>query len=197
MALAEVEKHSGTIDGIVAEKDEDEPERGRKAAASEDSGRTEEDSAALALEEKLRNNNMSTLTIDTVAGGRKDFKLQNVDPFFNDPSGRYYSTFEKRLDDNLGNLSSDKLCVEEYLKTSEKDWFGKFHEAKMGKTSGKDSSAASTVDEFQLSHDYVPPKLVRKWLQVKIGDWPIYSFLLALGQIIAANSCKCSIGLLL
>lgn len=191
MALAEVEKQSRNIDGIVAEKDEDEPERGRKAASSEDSGSTEESTSGT-LKDKLANNNMSTLTIDTVAAGRKDFKLQNVDPFFNDPSGRYYSTFEKRLDDNLGNLSSDKLCVEEYLKTSEKDWFGKFHEAKMGKTSGKDSSAASTVDEFQLSHNYVPPRLVRKWLQVKIGDWPIYSFLLAFGQIIAANSCKWS-----
>lgn len=190
MALAEVEKRDSTIDGIVAENSEDHAERGRQPS-SEDS-ESNRDSASRTLVETLAKNNFSTLTLDTVAGGRKDFKLQNVDPFFNDPSGRYYSTFEKRLDENLGNLSSDKLCVEEYLKTSEKDWFGKFHDVKMGRPSGKGSSAASTVAEFPLGHDYKPPRLARKWLQIKIGDWPIYSFLLAFGQIIAANSCKLS-----
>lgn len=188
MALAEVESRSATIDGVVAEKGDDEARRGRQSATSEDS-QSSGSATARGLEETL-NKNISTLTIDTVAAGRKDFRLQNVDPFFNDPSGRYYSTFEKQLDDNMGNLSSDKLCVEDYLKTSEKDWFGKFHEAKMGKTSSKRSSASETLQEFPLGHGYVPPRLVRKWFQFKVGDWPIYSFLLAFGQIIAANSCK-------
>lgn len=132
---------------------------------------------------------MSSLTIDTVAGGRKDFKLQNVDPFFNDPSGRYYNDFEKHLDDHMEDLSSDKLCVEDYLKKSEKDWFGKFYDVKLGKPMARDSSDDSP-DEFQLNHDHVAPTMLRKWLQKKVGDWPVYTFLLALGQIISANSCK-------
>ncbi|CAI7610059.1 unnamed protein product [Penicillium glandicola] len=43
-------------------------------------------------------------------------------------------------------------------------------------------------DEFLLGKDYVPPTGLKKWMQIKIGDWPVYSIFLALGQIIAANS---------
>lgn len=48
--------------------------------------------------------------------------------------------------------------------------------------------AASLADEFLLGEHYERPSLLKRWLQTRIGDWPIYSLLLALGQIMAANS---------
>lgn len=192
-ALAELERRSGNIAGIVEEHNDGASSRTRRPESSESSEPDTPISAAGGqhLSATFATQNMSSLTVDTVASGRKDFKLQNVDPFFNDPGERYYSTFEKQLDGNMSNLSSDKLCVEEYLKKSEKDWFSKFHDAKLGRPLGKSALGTVTaVEDFQLRDDYVPPRLMRKWLQVKIGDWPVYSFLLAFGQIIAANSCK-------
>jgi alpha-1,3-glucan synthase len=44
------------------------------------------------------------------------------------------------------------------------------------------------VDEFLLGANYQRPSLLKRWMQTRVGDWPIYSFLLALGQIMAANS---------
>jgi alpha-1,3-glucan synthase len=44
------------------------------------------------------------------------------------------------------------------------------------------------MDEFLLGANYQRPSLLKRWLQTRIGDWPIYSLLLALGQIMAANS---------
>jgi alpha-1,3-glucan synthase len=44
------------------------------------------------------------------------------------------------------------------------------------------------ADEFFLGDDYVPPTGLKKWMQLRIGDWPVYSLFLGLGQIIAANS---------
>lgn len=44
------------------------------------------------------------------------------------------------------------------------------------------------IDEFGLGKDYKPPRGLRKWMQVRLGTWPVYSLLLALGQIISANS---------
>ncbi|KAK2000291.1 alpha-1,3-glucan synthase [Colletotrichum falcatum] len=42
--------------------------------------------------------------------------------------------------------------------------------------------------QFELPDGYVPPTGVKKYLQYRLGDWPVYSMLLALNQIIATNS---------
>jgi hypothetical protein len=49
-----------------------------------------------------------------------------------------------------------------------------------------------TCCEFLLGKDYVPPTGLKKWMQVKIGDWPIYSMFLALhvgGEVIIVEHC--------
>ncbi|KAK5088183.1 Cell wall alpha-1,3-glucan synthase ags1 [Lithohypha guttulata] len=43
-------------------------------------------------------------------------------------------------------------------------------------------------DEFLLGKDYTPPTGLLKFMQLRVMDWPVYSFFLAFGQIIAANS---------
>lgn len=101
---------------------------------------------------------------------------------------------------------------------SEKKWFDRFRDARLGRNhspapsvhrgklranSPVGSFADDSVsresgsleqkdeeedDEFLLGNDYVPPNGLKKWMELRIGDWPMYSFLLGLGQIIAANS---------
>lgn len=168
--------------------------------------------------ESNRFSNASVLSLDSVVGNKKDFKLQKVDPFFTDGTGEYYHNFEHKLQDLNGSNSEADLCIEEFLIKSEQEWFDRFRNAKLGRRNPKSptpsvfrgrnnaSPAAesyndeglshialseshdSEADEFLLGRDYVPPTGLRKWMQIKIGDWPIYSIFLALGQIIAANS---------
>lgn len=151
------------------------------------------------------------LSMGAVVQGKKDYKLQSVEPFFNDPTGLYYNAFDKKLDKLNGKSSEGPLCIEEYLTLSEKDWFNRFRSVKMGKSAY--STPASSVfrlpmatdesfnnstenlegtdlraDQYLLAEDYEPPTGVKKILMTRIGQWPLYSFLLAFGQIIAANS---------
>ncbi|PGH35944.1 alpha-1,3-glucan synthase [[Emmonsia] crescens] len=157
----------------------------------------------------------SVLSLGSVVGGKKDFKLQKVDPFFNDSNGEFYRAFEKKLEDLNKNNSESDLCIEEYLVKSEKKWFNRFRDARLGRNQDKPSSLfrvkrgggpspapsdygedidsrasdyGKDGDEFLLGRDYVPPTGLKKWMQLRIGDWPVYSLLLAFGQIIAANS---------
>ncbi|KAF7509611.1 hypothetical protein GJ744_007649 [Endocarpon pusillum] len=166
-----------------------------------------------------RLSNASMLSLDSVVGDKKDFNLQKVDPFFTDSTGEFYDAFAKRLERLNGDNSESQLCIEDYLVKSEKKWFQRFRDARLGRThspspsifpkkggsrapspagsifnedldsrgSGSDGKEGSG-DEFLLGKDYVPPTGLKKWMQMRIGDWPIYSFFLGFGQIIAANS---------
>lgn len=149
------------------------------------------------------------LNLDTVLQGKKDYKLQSVEPFFTDPTGLYQNAFEKKLEKLDGKSSEGPLCVEEYLTASEKDWFNRFRNVKMGKSAAStpassvfrmpltrrnsaDSTSSGTPDsmavdeseynraeQYLLNDDYRPPTGVRRLLMRRIGQWPIYSFLLA------------------
>ncbi|KAL3455940.1 hypothetical protein BJX64DRAFT_53383 [Aspergillus heterothallicus] len=162
----------------------------------------------------------SVLSLNTVVSGKTDFKLQKVDPFFTDSNGEYYKNFEQRLEKLNGTNSESQLCIEEFLIKSERQWFDKFRDARLGRSKPagsifrdkqgvagsdeslslddndsnggrhgfNDSTYVSDDDEFLLGKDYVPPTGLKKWMQIKIGDWPVYTIILALGQIIAANS---------
>jgi alpha-1,3-glucan synthase len=172
----------------------------------------------------------SVLDLNDIKGGKKDFSLQNVDPTFNDTTGEYYKAFEEKLQSMTGKNSEKELCIEEYLVESEKAWFKKYREAKLGRSRGPSPNpsmdsgnrrsgafdgirrsgaydqsvfeedphhssdnesvydGASVMDEFLLGKDYQRPSPLKRFLQYRVGDWPIYSLLLALGQIMAANS---------
>jgi alpha-1,3-glucan synthase len=170
-----------------------------------------------------RLSNASMLSLDSVVGEKKDFKLQKVDPFFTDSTGHFFKEFDKRLNHLDAKNSEHEMCIEDYLVKSEKAWFDEFRNARLGRTPGQSrahspapsmfhgrrahspegsifnepldgnsSSDGSTGkeggDQFLLGEDYRPPTGLKKWMQMRIGDWPLYSFFLAFGQIIAANS---------
>ena len=160
----------------------------------------------------------SLLSMDSIVGDKKDFNLQKVDPHFTDVTGEFYQAFSKRLKDLNGDNSESRLCIEEFLVKSEKRWFQRWRDAKLGRNQSPSSSLFSrrrppspvgsifnenfddssqssesglknvVQDEFLLGENYVPPTGLRKFMLLRIGDWPIYAFFLAFGQIISANS---------
>ena len=148
------------------------------------------------------------LSLGSVLQGKKDYKLQSVEPFFTDPTGLYYNAFKKKLEKLNGKSSEGPLCIEDYLTSSEKDWFSRFRNVKMGKSAADSpassvfrlplvnermvtSAANSTVEleqldahnnaheQYNLDDDYKPPTRMKKFLLRRVGEWPLYSFLLA------------------
>jgi alpha-1,3-glucan synthase len=143
--------------------------------------------------------NDSTLSLDLVVGTSKYFSLQNVDANFTDSDEMYYQTFEQSLHQLDKGNSEKSLCIEGFLEKSEKEWFAKYRAAKNARS--RESSAAPLLrrpmssngpekGNFQslLGDNYQPPSLIRRVAQWRIGDWPLYSLFLALGQILAATS---------
>jgi alpha-1,3-glucan synthase len=165
----------------------------------------------------------SVLSLAEVTGSRKDYSLQKVDPTFNDTNGKYYQNFEEMIRNLEGKNSETDLCIEEYLIKSEKEWYKKMRDAKLGRSKdpspnpsrfdperssspfgsrpptpmSRPSTSHEPVseysnefdeDEFLLGDNYKRESFLKRWMLTRIGDWPIYSLLLALGQIIAANS---------
>ena len=143
--------------------------------------------------------NSSRLSVDVVVGEKKDFSLQKVDPFFTDPEQDYETAFSRQLA-NLNGKNTYDTTIEKFIMKSEKDWFNRLRGAKMGKTStpvgsifqGKTghTPAASVYGDdgddddqmrtqFLLADDYKPPTGVRKLLLHRLGEWPLYSLLLA------------------
>ena len=148
------------------------------------------------------------LSLGSVLQGKKDYKLQSVEPFFTDPTGLYYNAFRQKLEKLNGKSSEGPLCIEDYLTSSEKDWFSRFRNVKMGK-SAADSPASSVFrlplmnermvpsavnstvelehfdahnnahEQYLLNDDYKPPTRMKKLLLRRLGEWPLYSFLLA------------------
>lgn len=61
-------------------------------------------------------------------------------------------------------------------------------EVPSGGTTPDNTSADPFNEQFELPDNYVPPEGLKKYLQYQIGEWPVYSILLAVSQIIAASS---------
>ncbi|KAJ6440216.1 Cuticle-degrading protease [Purpureocillium lavendulum] len=78
--------------------------------------------------------NSSRLSLVDVVGGRDDLNLQKVEPFFTDSTGEYSKAFEQKLATLTAKNSDSQLCIEEFLKQSEKEWFSRFRDAKLGRS---------------------------------------------------------------
>ncbi|KAK3384909.1 alpha-1,3-glucan synthase [Podospora didyma] len=155
----------------------------------------------------------SVVSVDSIVGGRTDFRLQQVDPFFTDSDGKFIDAFEKKLGKLNAKNTISQLCIEEYLVDSEREFFDGMRDTKLGTGQSRFNSAVNLVgdsrgssdygmasnkerDDFEkakrevygLSDSYVPPTGIKKFVQRRLGEWPIYAIFLAFGQIIASNS---------
>ncbi|RMZ91848.1 hypothetical protein DV736_g892, partial [Chaetothyriales sp. CBS 134916] len=137
---------------------------------------------------------------------------KSVVPTFSDSRKMYQTKFSQNLQDLNVKTSVTSLSVESFVMKSEKDWYAKYHSAALGShqsvlslpyisTTPRSSSRVSVrsravqpsapeekteYDEL-LGDDYQAPRGCRRLLQYKIGDWNIYCFLLAFGQIMCAS----------
>lgn len=78
------------------------------------------------------NRNSSQLSLSDVVGERQDMKLQKVDLSFNDSNGEFFAEYEQMLASITAKNSHTDLCIEEFLKKSEKEWFKRYRDAKLG-----------------------------------------------------------------
>ena len=132
----------------------------------------------------------SQLSLASVTAGRDDFALSNVEDHFTDADGKYLKQFSSELCDLDSKTSKDDLCIREYIVRSEKQWADDVRNKKLGFHHRRPSSHASDDRPMSVSPPeslseepllrYKPPKGMRRFLQRRIGDWPLYSFLLAL-----------------
>ncbi|KAK3690069.1 alpha-1,3-glucan synthase Ags2 [Podospora appendiculata] len=167
----------------------------------------------------------SVVSVDSIVGGRTDFKLQQVDPFFTDADGKFISAFEKKLDGLNSKNTISQLCIEEYLVDSEREYFDGMRDAKLGTGHSRYASTAGLLppgsrpgspigrgssdsgamaqaknemdrsrrEEYGLGENYIPPTGLKKFLQRRFGEWPVYAIFLTFGQIIASNSYQVSL----
>ncbi|KAF4841864.1 Cell wall alpha-1,3-glucan synthase mok13 [Colletotrichum siamense] len=77
--------------------------------------------------------NSSQLSLPDVVGDRHDLKLMNVDQNFTDKNGEFYDEFEQMLNSLTAKNSINDLCIENYLQKSEKKWFARYRDAKLGR----------------------------------------------------------------
>lgn len=146
---------------------------------------------------------MPVLSTSAVKGGKPDNILQDVTPFFSDPGEEYETYFRQELQKLNGKNSENQLCIEEFLLKSEKSWFGKLRAAEMRRVSesspleGQSPEAdaqgvrkkRATEDTFGLKNNHKPPTGLERILRMRIGDWPVYSFLLAFVRECAPCPC--------
>ncbi|KAI5793286.1 hypothetical protein EDC01DRAFT_690858 [Geopyxis carbonaria] len=149
----------------------------------------------------------SPLSTESVISDKLDLELSKCSENFTDSDWTYSNRFKEELEKLSSKNSKTKLCIEDYVKFSEKKWFSKVRMEKLGlalganhsdtvlairnvasepppSSSGNDSSE---VEQHRGPKEQ-PPTGLRLLMLRKIGDWPLYSFFLALGQIISANS---------
>ena len=142
---------------------------------------------------RFQNGSMPVLSTSNVRGEKPDNILENVTPFFSDPDKEYENKFKNKLRKLDGKNSENKLCIEEYLLKSEKLWFDKLRAAELAKPSESEPPKRhiSKVEPSEIGENntkkggFDPRKShkscgsLKRILRMKVGDWPVYSFLLA------------------
>jgi alpha-1,3-glucan synthase len=140
----------------------------------------------------------SRLSLASVLEAREAFALTNVEEIFTDTSGKYLRQFSAELRKLDAKSSKDEHCIEEFITRSEKEWANTIRSKKLGVESlfnydlkshflpktetpdpnASESSLETPVEEMQLSPNR--PTGLKLLLQRRVGDWPLYSFLLSL-----------------
>lgn len=100
-----------------------------------------------------QNRNSSQLSLSDVVGERHDMKLQKVDLSFTDANGEFYAEFDEMLAGITAKNSHTELCIEEFLKKSEKEWFRRYRDAKLGIKSREASRTRSPMGRRPDSRD--------------------------------------------
>lgn len=97
----------------------------------------------------------SVVNLGEIVGQRKDFALQQVDPFFTDADEEFYDNFKMKLEDLNARNSTTELCTEDFIVESTRIWFSRRHDAKVGMHSLFSSANSSAIFTTKKSHAQV------------------------------------------
>jgi alpha-1,3-glucan synthase len=97
----------------------------------------------------------SIVNLGEIVGQRKDFALQQVDPFFTDADEEFYKAFKRKLEHLNARNSTTELCIEEYIVDSTRIWFSRCHDAKVGVSSLFSSANSSAMFLPKKAHTQV------------------------------------------
>ncbi|RDW80976.1 hypothetical protein BP5796_05674 [Coleophoma crateriformis] len=143
------------------------------------------------------------LSVGEISMAGSEYAMQqHATPLFTDSNNKYYDSFSKKLD-KLADKSSSGKTIEDYIVDSKKEWFNNYHRASMssntlllnkkenskGNTKSSRRESLAEFDEY-LGNGYEAPSGLKLLMQKKVGTWFVYSFLLALGQILSASSLQ-------
>lgn len=135
----------------------------------------------------------SRLSLDSVLSVRDDFALSRVEDTFTDADGKYFNHFSAELDKIDPKRSKDVLCIEEFIMKSEREWSNEVRNKRLRPYSifgGHKVSTEFSDDQYVISppesladeplFSHKRPTRIQLLLQRRIGDWPVYSFFMAL-----------------
>ena len=101
----------------------------------------------------------SVVNLCDIVGERKDFALQQVDPTFTDADGKCYAAFQKKLSKLSPSNSTTDNCIEQFLTKSERQWFDRRHNAKIGSTMFSQSNSSGTMNSSPKKQLSPPPAM--------------------------------------
>ncbi|EEB09010.2 alpha-1,3-glucan synthase Mok13 [Schizosaccharomyces japonicus yFS275] len=165
----------------------------------------------------LHNDSQLSLASVISLSGNKEFALSRTDLDFTDSKGRaleYFSTFLEGL---TPKTSKEELCIETFLTKMKKEWYDGLRNLKFGlqkpnKLIKKEDEALlqNNYSAFSFSHvncekddqaeganqskNSLPTVgikgniRIKRFMQRRLGEWPVYTLFLSLGQILAATS---------
>lgn len=167
----------------------------------------------------VHSRNVSVLSLPSVVADHDQpvFHLQKVDPTFTDSMGHFTRRFEQLLTNLNKKNSSTDYCIEVYLMKSERKFFNMYTDAQLKKhpkerpmtgagldhavemtpynrvtDASEDSETNDTdeIDQWLARLGYKRPMAIQRFMRWRVGNWPVYSLFLGLGQIIATNSAQ-------
>ena len=135
--------------------------------------------------------NRSRLSVLSLTDLEKDRGLQHStikkgDAMFTDADGKAKAAFVQSLKKGLtAESSKKKFCIETFLMDAER----RFFEAQKDKQiHGKKHRVNFIDDDDEDLGTNVRLRGMRRFLAMRVGDWPVYTILAALGQVLSANS---------
>jgi alpha-1,3-glucan synthase len=129
------------------------------------------------------------LSLGAISQSYTDVSIQKgITPTFEDSKNEYYVKFSEKLDRSKMKSTEESTCIEDFLMESEKEWFRKYHIATLQhEPSSKESlvrkhtsrpNLRAEYNEY-LGEEYEVPTGVRNFLEIKVGTWAVYCYLIA------------------
>ncbi|KAB2571997.1 Cell wall alpha-1,3-glucan synthase ags1 [Lasiodiplodia theobromae] len=163
----------------------------------------EADSTMKAVDASLLEERPSQLlSLDSILACQESFVLQDCAPVFTDADGECYAEFARVLQTQAVRSTPRHTCIADFLYRAEKKWFARQYRGKCDRLPQLPSIVSGISGLWRTwfggpQYSAVPddpseprpfPADSQNILLYRIGSWPLYSLLIALGQILSVNA---------